>query len=148
MDLIERQAAIDRILATGYADQIKDNLLLILRLLPPAQPEPCEDAVSRQWLLDEYDKRHKGVAGGARKMIEEAPSVTPISSENRVKLEQIECEDAVSRAEVLKIFDDCRNASFVWGVMKSRIEELPSVTPKYCPNCGSKKGDNHERSDS
>ncbi len=44
-DCISRQAAIDRILATGYADQIKDNLLLILRLLPPAQPEiiRCKD---------------------------------------------------------------------------------------------------------
>ncbi len=32
------------------------------------------DYVSRQWLLTEYDKRHKGPPGGARKMIEEAPA--------------------------------------------------------------------------
>ena len=32
------------------------------------------DFVSRQWLLTEYDKRHKGPPGGARKMIEEAPA--------------------------------------------------------------------------
>lgn len=32
------------------------------------------DYVSRQWLLTEYDKRHKGPSGGARKMIEEAPA--------------------------------------------------------------------------
>lgn len=32
------------------------------------------DYISRQWLLDEYDKRHKGPPGGARKMIEEAPA--------------------------------------------------------------------------
>ena len=31
------------------------------------------DYISRQWLLNEYDKRHKGPPGGARKMIEEAP---------------------------------------------------------------------------
>ena len=38
-DLISRQAAIDRIQGTGYADAIKNNLMLILRLLPLAQPE-------------------------------------------------------------------------------------------------------------
>jgi len=38
-DLISRQAAIDRIQGTGYADAIKNNLMLILRLLPSAQPE-------------------------------------------------------------------------------------------------------------
>lgn len=39
-----------------------------------------DDYVSRKWLLDEYDKRHKGPPGGARKMIEEAPpaNVQPI----------------------------------------------------------------------
>lgn len=52
-DTISRQAAIDRILATGYADQIKNNLLLILRLLPSAQPlvihcTDCEDWLERQ----------------------------------------------------------------------------------------------------
>jgi len=32
------------------------------------------DLISRTWLLAEYDKRHKGPPGGARKLIEEAPS--------------------------------------------------------------------------
>jgi len=46
-DLISRQAAIDRINGTGYAEQIKSNLILILRMLPSAQPEqrwiPCSE---------------------------------------------------------------------------------------------------------
>ena len=33
-----------------------------------------DDLISRTWLLAEYDKRHKGPPGGARKLIEEAPS--------------------------------------------------------------------------
>jgi len=33
------------------------------------------DLVSRQYLLDEYDRQHKGPPGGARKIIEEAPAV-------------------------------------------------------------------------
>ena len=32
-----------------------------------------DDLISRSWLLSEYDKRHKGPPGGARKLIEEAP---------------------------------------------------------------------------
>lgn len=36
------------------------------------------DYVSRQWLLKEYDKRHEGPPGGARKLIEEAPPVADV----------------------------------------------------------------------
>lgn len=50
-DLISRQAAIDRIRGTGYADQIKENIIMILMCLPSAQPEPCEDAVSRNAII-------------------------------------------------------------------------------------------------
>ena len=33
------------------------------------------DLISRHWCLAEYDKRHQGPPGGARKIIEEAPTV-------------------------------------------------------------------------
>lgn len=33
------------------------------------------DSVSRSYLLAEYDRQHKGPPGGARKIIEEAPSI-------------------------------------------------------------------------
>ena len=36
------------------------------------------DLVSRQYLLDEYDRQHQGPPGGARKIIEEAPAVQEI----------------------------------------------------------------------
>lgn len=35
---------------------------------------PDESFVSRQWLIDEYHRRHKGPPGGALNMIEEAPA--------------------------------------------------------------------------
>lgn len=38
-----------------------------------------DDLISRSWLLSEYDKRHKGPPGGARKLIEEASSAQPKS---------------------------------------------------------------------
>lgn len=34
MELISRDDAIDRVLGTGYADQIKDNMIFILRRIP------------------------------------------------------------------------------------------------------------------
>lgn len=42
----------------------------------PTQMSGTFDLVSRQYLLDEYDRQHQGSPGGARKIIEEAPSVT------------------------------------------------------------------------
>ena len=38
------------------------------------------DYVSRQYLLDEYDRQHQGPPGGARKIIAEAPAedVAPV----------------------------------------------------------------------
>lgn len=38
-DLISRSKAVDRIRGTGYADQIKENVIMILMGLPSAQPD-------------------------------------------------------------------------------------------------------------
>lgn len=48
-DLISRQAAIDRINGTGYADQIKNNLILILRMLPPAAQPDFDAYCEKNW---------------------------------------------------------------------------------------------------
>ena len=51
-DLISRRAAIDRINGTAYAEQIKENMIFILRMLPSALStnlaEVGTDAVSRE----------------------------------------------------------------------------------------------------
>ena len=39
------------------------------------------DYVSRQYLLDEYDRQHKGPPGGARKIIAEAPAADVVPTE-------------------------------------------------------------------
>ena len=56
-----------------------------------------DDTISRTWLLAEYDKRHKGPPGGARKLIEEAPSAQP---------EIIHCGEC-TKMEVDSVFHDC-----------------------------------------
>ena len=50
-DLIDRQDAIDaidRFNVCGYVEEPWEKLRDVLQTLPSAQPEPCEDAVSRQ----------------------------------------------------------------------------------------------------
>ena len=37
-----------------------------------------DDLISRKSLLSAYDEKHKGPAGGARKLIEDAPSVPAV----------------------------------------------------------------------
>lgn len=68
MDLIDRNLIGDMVDAHGnvhYEDIMQ---------LPSAQTERDDDLVSRSYLLAEYDRRHKGTSGGARKIIAEAPS--------------------------------------------------------------------------
>lgn len=52
------------------------------------QEERPGDLVSRQYLLQEYDRQRKGPPGGARKIIEEAPAAHPAGK----KLEDV-CEE-------------------------------------------------------
>lgn len=59
-DTISRQIAIDAILSVGHIAELSDGDAVIrvsavnyvLRNLPPAHPEPCEDAVSRKAAID------------------------------------------------------------------------------------------------
>ena len=62
-DVIERQAAIDALGHMMDIDGFRDgwavsraNVDCMLRALPSAQPEPCGDAVSRQYILDALDE--------------------------------------------------------------------------------------------
>ena len=64
-----------------------------------------DDLISRSWLLSEYDKRHKGPPGGARKLIEEAPSAQP---------EIIYCKDCVKHNKGLGNYEVHPDGSTTW----------------------------------
>lgn len=76
------------------------------------------DLVSRQWLIDEYHRRHQGPPGGALKMIKEAPAanVEPVRHGWWVSKEGI------------------------YGVVYCSIcdFELKIDNTPRCPNCGSR----------
>lgn len=59
-----------------------------------------DDLVSRQWLLDEYDRRHEGPPGGARKIIEEAPAVEPIRKKGKWKRTYLDHEAMGERPSI------------------------------------------------
>ena len=78
---------------------------VIRQTLQDAQPEPCDDAVSRSWLLAEYDRQHQGPPGGARKIIETAPPVTPKQPEYH-EIGYRECADAVLKMWMDNVLTD------------------------------------------
>lgn len=50
---ISRQTAIDRIRGTGYADQIKENVIMILMCLPSVQPEFTDSEIQKMQELEQ-----------------------------------------------------------------------------------------------
>ena len=99
------------------------------------------DLVSRKYLLAEYDKQHIGPPGGARKIIEEAPSILPTQMSGT--------SDAVSRNAIIRVLNTMdryvaneitlcdtdkkfpKNEVFVVDdVYEEIVENLPSISPQ------------------
>lgn len=59
-NLISRQMAIERVVNTGYADPIKENIVSILRTLPSAEPRTgtCKDCT--HWDKLDYEAPRQG----------------------------------------------------------------------------------------
>lgn len=147
-DVINREDAIDAVLGIGHTAKLNDGdtvvrmsaVNYVLRNLPSAQPEPCEDAVSREavtdvirhsdifstWYeMDDTDDIVAEVIDEARKQlvddVNELPSVTPKCPE---------CDDAVSREAAI----DAAENAFVRGLLASPdIRRLPSAQPEIKP---------------
>lgn len=86
------------------------------------------DLISRDYVLAEYDRQHKGPPGGARKIMEEAPAVdaVPVVHGRWVEKRWItECDWCVINHRALM----CTACS----VEIADGEETP-----YCPYCGAK----------
>lgn len=105
-DLIDRQAAIKAIDRLDIPEdmcvfEILSHIELEIGTLPSAQPEPCEDAVSRQQVLEEFaelfmicnetlpnENGHRYVVEKelliTQKHIEKLPSVTPKAEQTEI----------------------------------------------------------------
>lgn len=101
-NLIDRQAAIDGKISIQCANGVEiysDEAVPVeyLKNLPSVQPEPCEDAVSRQGMIDTFENRthlnweNLKIIYPALEIVESLPPVTPVNYGSTI------CEDAVSR---------------------------------------------------
>lgn len=90
--------------------------------------EAAGDYVSRKYLLEEYDRQHKGPPGGARKIIAEAPAadVAPVVHGEWV-LSPDDREDSCSICQYKIYGQPYYSRHFI-------------VPYNYCPNCGAKMG--------
>ena len=97
-----------------------------------------DDYVSRKWLLDEYDKRHKGTPGGARKMIEEAPAadVRPVVEGQWVELPRNTPNPFTGKCGVYVGCSNC-HAPLPTDSFLDYISESDS---RFCYSCGAKMG--------
>ena len=137
-DLISRQAAIDALdkrFDSIPMEQTTEILQLRkdLRKLPSAQPEPCEDTISRQWLMEcvnegwikfDTEKDENGFIHLVRDI---APSAQSVAKDIYVPV-----KDCISRQEAIDAhYEYCNkhpDAGFpVWSL--KILEDLPPAQP-------------------
>ena len=95
-----------------------------------------DDLISRTWLLSEYDKRHKGPPGGARKLIEEAPSAQPKKGKwIEDKGQQILMQNFIERGEVWRVCSVC-GAGHMIGHKYAIDKAYHGRHHNFCPSCG------------
>lgn len=131
-----REEAYNRIDAIIARHEIDDDYVTITSMLDydalrmarkALEQEPCEDAISRQAVLEYIDGSEAELAHWSEKElvcqdIKELPSVNP----------QEPSEDAVSRQgfdEIKELMTDI-NGDTVYAVRMSDIRQLPPVTPQ------------------
>ena len=87
--------------------------------------KPVSDFVSRQWLIDEYHRRHEGPPGGALKLIEEAPAA------------DVEPKRKTGRWMKHGFAAPCSCCGYDTGFAGTPLEVILEQY-RYCPNCGAK----------
>lgn len=139
-DLIDRQAAKEAMRQAWVKhmpmsfDPAMAFVLGELDDLPSAQPEPCEDAVSRQAVLAGA-VTHYSVSGANIRYrnavpveyIQDLPSIEPVAKDINVPV-----NDTISRQAAL---DAIKNSEF--GMEYEAVEKLPSAQPEIirCKEC-------------
>jgi hypothetical protein len=113
-DLLERFCKIDK----EYDGRPWNLLQILANINILIGEEPCEDAISRTQALSDYaDWYGYGYRENTfYKLLKDMPPVTP---------KQIECEDAISRADAVKVASGYCHPSNI----AKELAKLPPVTP-------------------
>ena len=95
----------------------------------------ANDLISRQALLAEYDRVHIGPTGGARKLIEDAPTVDAVEVVHGRWADEFDGKYAnpkyiCSRCTLKALYKEKRDVLGNWQTVQALTD--------YCPNCGAK----------
>ena len=112
----------------------KDKLKEIVEKALEDIVEECSDAVSRQYLLDEYDRQHEVPPGNARKIIEDAPSVRPKRPTGKWVKRECGKEDKEDGWETVIVCDKCNLPATIFYSRNGK--ERTQIRTHFCPNCG------------
>ena len=84
-----------------------------------------DDLISKKSLLSAYDEKHKGPAGGARKLIEDAPSISAVPLDKLCEWlgERYEPPYSLVEIEKLKWPIDFRQQKEMWMVALTKWME-------------------------
>lgn len=137
-DLISRQAAIDaladyiynvdKVYSTGHLStaDCENAARSVLENLPSAQPEPCEDAVSRQAIFDtaaEYERQLCEILGDENELIE----VVKILKHRLIALPSAQPEPSQVARDIATIIE---NEQDMRVVLKNAQNDIV-----HCRNC-------------
>ena len=105
--------------------------------------------IEREALIAEYDRVHKGPAGGARKLMVDAPTADVVEVRHGEWVKHDESKDDFyhHRCSICKVdapfhyvetedYDEGMDGE--WYPMGLRITDIVEHLTNYCPNCGAK----------
>ena len=91
---------------------------------------PNKELIYREDLIAEYDRVHKGPAGGARKLMVDAPAVDAV---------EVKHGEWINKTKIINgLVDyryDCSSCGEIFWKSGALIDDF-----NYCPNCGAKMG--------
>lgn len=126
-ELISRQAAIDAFEDTTFT---KNEIRRRLSEVPPAQPEPCEDAVSRKAAIAQMQGLSKwnGIIADSCVDFEDVISVL----ENKENLPPVTPKQRTGEYVHVSGYSD------QYKCTACGIDIVPMRVVKFCPECGTK----------
>lgn len=133
-DAIDRAEAIK--IASGYCHPA--NVAKELAKLPPVNPMPCENAISRQAvfdIVDSYSESQSNVEDVTQDIISDIMALPPVTPQPKT-----------GEWNTFELFQSGIKETW-YECPKCKWSNALLIPRNYCPNCGSKMVEPQERSD-
>lgn len=141
-EIMKREEAIKYLYSSGMSDEQVNTVVKAL------EQEDCEDAISRQAVIDSLRKRFSDGFDSDKWWnstivlwaINEVPPVQPV----RPKGEWIVDDEYISKRNRKSIYNydvHCKGCGYKWAYTTDKEN---SIVSNFCPNCGSYNGEIEE----